>query len=102
MSYLTEEEEKERKREEQRRFSRQQIIEHVKKNLPYTAFDVKWVPRGASFAVVGQYPNNKGAISVLQLNKGELSVQCEIKGKVPIKCSTFGHNTSNWQSNITL
>ncbi|KAF8292451.1 putative WD domain, G-beta repeat [Trypanosoma cruzi] len=102
MSYLTEEEEKERKREEQRRFSRQQIIEHVKKNLPYTAFDVKWVPRSASFAVVGQYPNNKGAISVLQLNRGELSVQCEIKGKMPIKCSTFGHNTSNWQSNITL
>ncbi|KEG13083.1 WD repeat domain 92, partial [Trypanosoma grayi] len=102
MSYLVEEEERERKREEQRRVSRQQVIEHVKKNLLYTAFDVKWVPNSASFAVVGQYPNNQGAISLLQLNKGELRVEREIKTKMPIKCCTFGHNSPQQQSVITL
>ncbi|CBH16865.1 hypothetical protein, conserved [Trypanosoma brucei gambiense DAL972] len=93
MSYLTEEEEKERQREQQRRMSRQQIIEHVKKNLLYTAFDVKWVPHSACLAIVGQYPNNQGALSFMQLNKGELTVRHEIRTKLPLKCCTFAHNS---------
>ncbi|KAH8619970.1 hypothetical protein ERJ75_000111400 [Trypanosoma vivax] len=102
MSYLTEEEEKERKREEQRRVSRQQIIEHVKKSLLYTAFDVKWVPQTACLAVVGQYPNNQGALTLYQLNKGELIPQRELRTKLPMKCCTFAHNTSNQHSGITM
>ncbi|CCD12925.1 unnamed protein product [Trypanosoma congolense IL3000] len=93
MSYLTEEEEKEKQREQQRRVSRQQIIEHAKKSLLYTAFDVKWVPHTACLAVVGQYPNNQGALSFMQLNKGELAVRHEIRTKLPLKCCTFAHNS---------
>ncbi|KAH9589221.1 WD40 repeat [Trypanosoma melophagium] len=102
MSFLTEEEERARKREERNRVSRQQIIEHVKKNLLYTPFDVKWVPYSATFAVVGQYPNNQGSISLFQLNKGELRVEQEIKTKMPMKCCTFGHNNVQQQSSITM
>ncbi|KAG5507113.1 hypothetical protein JKF63_05859 [Porcisia hertigi] len=77
-----------------RRFSRQQIIQHVKKSLLYTAFDVKWVPQTASFAVVGQYPNNHGALSFYQLHHGDLQPTVEVRLPHPIKCCTFGHNVS--------
>ncbi|CAJ1007642.1 putative WD domain, G-beta repeat [Leishmania naiffi] len=77
-----------------RRFSRQQIIQHVKKSLLYTAFDVKWVPQTASFAVVGQYPNNHGALSLYQLHHGDVQPTAEVRLPHPLKCCTFGHNVS--------
>ncbi|CAJ1022735.1 WD domain, G-beta repeat, putative [Leishmania guyanensis] len=77
-----------------RRFSRQQIIQHVKKSLLYTAFDVKWVPQTASFAVVGQYPNNHGALSLYQLHHGDVQSTAEVRLPHPLKCCTFGHNVS--------
>lgn len=92
MSYFTEEEQKEKQREEKRRLSRQQIIEHVKKSLLFTVFDVKWVPQSATFVAIGQYPNNQGAISVFQLHQGELRTLQEVKKPSPFKCMTFGHN----------
>lgn len=92
MSYLTEEEQREKKKEERRRSSRQQIIEHVKKSMLFTIFEVKWVPNSASFVAVGQYPNNQGALSIFQLNKGELCAIVEAKKSMPFKCATFGHN----------
>ncbi|KPA82936.1 hypothetical protein ABB37_02685 [Leptomonas pyrrhocoris] len=75
-----------------KRFSRQQIIQHVKKSLLYTAFDVKWVPQSASFTVVGQYPNNHGALSIYRLDHGELQTTAELRLPHPLKCCTFGQN----------
>lgn len=77
-----------------KRFSRQQIIQHVRKSLLYTAFDVKWVPQSASFVVAGQYPNNHGALSLYQLHHGELQTTVELRLPHPLKCCTFGHNAS--------
>ncbi|KPI89733.1 hypothetical protein ABL78_1113 [Leptomonas seymouri] len=79
---------------EAKRFSRQQIIQHAKKSLLYTAFDVRWVPHSASFAVVGQYPNNHGALSIYQLDHGELRTTAELRLPHPLKCCTFGQNAS--------
>lgn len=77
-----------------KRFSRQQVIQHVRKSLLYTAFDVKWVPQSASFAVVGQYPNNHGALSLYELYHGELRTTAELRLPHPLKCCTFGHNAA--------
>lgn len=90
MSYLTEEEQKEHDKEQRRRVSRQQIIEHAKKSLLFTAFDVKWVPVSASLVAVGHYPDMKGAISIFEMNQGELTVKQELKKPTPFKCCTFG------------
>lgn len=75
-----------------KRFSRQQIFQHVKKSLLYTAFDVKWIPQSASFVVVGQYPNNNGALSIYQLYHSELQTTAELRLPHPLKCCTFGQN----------
>ena len=98
MSYLTEEERLEHQKEEKRRLSRQQIIEHTKRSLMFTIYDVKWIPSSASFVAVGQYPNNQGAINVFQLEKGELKTIQEVKKQAPFKCCTFGQNYSGSSS----
>lgn len=90
--YLTEEELREKEKADRRRVSRQQIIEHVKKSLLFTAFDIKWVPFSATCAVVGHYPNNQGAITLFQLSKGELRPVTEVRKPLPFKCCTFGHS----------
>ncbi|CUG05635.1 Hypothetical protein, putative [Bodo saltans] len=100
MSYLTEEEQKEKVRSEKRKLSRQQIIEHVKKSVMFTVFDVKWVPQTACFVAIGQYPNNQGAMTVFQLHQGELRTLQEIKQPNPLKCMTFGHNVVDGSSSI--
>lgn len=100
MSYLTDDELKEKERMEKRRTSRQQIIEHIKKPLLFTTFDVKWIPGTASFVAMGHYPNNAGAITIFDLNKGELIVNQELRKANPIKCGTFGH--TNGETGRTL
>lgn len=93
MSYAAPSTDEERANEENRRLSsRQQIIQHVKKSLLYTAFDVQWVPHSATLTVVGQYPNNKGAVSLYRLEKGELHTVAEVSVKNPLACCTFGHH----------
>lgn len=71
---------------------RQQIIQHVKLPLLYTAMDVKWIPQSAMITVVGQHPNNNGACSVYQLSHGEIQTKLELRFPVPFKCCTMGHN----------
>ncbi|KAG5480629.1 hypothetical protein LSCM1_06333 [Leishmania martiniquensis] len=78
----------------EKRLSRHQIIQHAKKSLLYTAFDVKWVPQTASFAVVGQYPNNHGALSIYRLHHGDVQPTAEVRLPHPLKCCTFGQNVS--------
>lgn len=75
--------------------SRQQIIEHVKKSLLYTPFDVRWLPMTPTMVVVGQYPNNHGALSLYQIRKGEMHTMLEMRVPHPLKCCTFGHNISS-------
>lgn len=71
---------------------RQQIIQHVRLPLMYTAMDVKWIPQSAMMAVVGQHPNNNGALCIYQLSHGELKTPLEIRFPIPFKCCTFSHN----------
>lgn len=94
-TYLTEEEQAEREKEQQRRLSRQQVIEHVRKSLLYTAFDVKWIPVSAHVVVVGHYPNMQGCIAVYGLQDNELLVLSEQRKSQPFKCCTFGHGPSD-------
>lgn len=89
------EEDQRRQREERNRLSRQQIIQHVKKSVLYTAFDVKWVPQSAMLTVVGQYANNNGALSFYQLQKGDLATLAELRLKNPLKCCSYGHSATN-------
>ena len=63
-SYLTEEEQQEKEREQKRRLSRQQIIEHARKSLLYTAFDVKWIPVSAQLVVVAFAPDPAAQLHV--------------------------------------
>eukprot|EP00796_Vickermania_ingenoplastis_P012329 gene12330-8458_t len=72
--------------------SRQQIIQHVKLPLLYTPMDCKWVPQSAVVTVVGQHPNNNGALCFYQLHHGELRSQLELRFQTPLKCCTYGHN----------
>jgi WD40 repeat protein len=94
MSYLTDDELKEKDKAEKRRFCRQQIIEHAKKPLLFTVFDVKWVPTSATICTVGHYPNNQGAITLFSLEDGELRATTELRKPKPFKCCTFGHSTN--------
>lgn len=93
MSYCVETSDDDRQKEERHRLSRQQIIQHVKKSLLYTAFDVKWVPQSPIFTVVGQYPNNNGALSFYQLQRGELRTVAELRVRSPLKCCSYGHQS---------
>ena len=110
MSYFTEEEVREKEKQERQRNCRQQIIEHAKKSLLFTPFEVKWMPQTAKFVAVGHYPNNAGALSVFSLREGELQTISELKKPLPIKCCTFGHSpnegrqlaTGDFQGNIQL
>lgn len=94
LSNMKDNDEVSRQKEERQRLCRQQIIQHVKKSVLYTAFDVRWVPQSAMMVVVGQYPNNQGAISLYQLNHGELQTVAELRVPHPLKCCTFGHDIS--------
>lgn len=55
-----------------------QIIEHISHSLPYTPFDVKWIPCSAKFVVVGQTPRAKGIIQIYQMNQGKLEIVNEV------------------------
>lgn len=71
---------------------RQQIIQHAKLSLLYTAMDVKWIPQSAMMVVVGQHPNNNGACCLYQLSRGEIETKLELRFSVPFKCCTVAHN----------
>lgn len=76
----------------QPRLARRQIIQHVRKSLLYTPFDVRWVPQSAQLTVAGQHPNNNGALNFYQLRKGELVSLAELRTPLPLKCCTYAHN----------
>lgn len=68
-----------------------QIIEHIRQQINYTPYDVKWVPCSNRLVCMGIQPNSKGALQVYQLNKGALELVTDC-ANVPhgVKCGTFG------------
>eukprot|EP01059_Diplonema_ambulator_P000777 TRINITY_DN10626_c0_g1_i1.p1 TRINITY_DN10626_c0_g1~~TRINITY_DN10626_c0_g1_i1.p1 ORF type:complete len:359 (+),score=61.17 TRINITY_DN10626_c0_g1_i1:186-1262(+) len=70
---------------------RQQIVEHVRKPVTQTIFDVKWVPFSAKVVACGNYAKNTGCMLVYQLNGGELEKVAEVEKNTPFKCMTFSH-----------
>ena len=41
-----------------------QIIEHIHKSVPFTPYDVKWVPCSSRLVAMGIQPNAKGILQV--------------------------------------
>lgn len=41
-----------------------QIIEHIRKSLPFTPYDAKWVPCSARLVCLGIHPKATGALQV--------------------------------------
>lgn len=80
--------------------NRQQIIQHVKLPLLYTPMDVKWIPQSAVMAVVGQHPNNNGALCFYELHHGEVKTLLELRLDTPLKCCTVGQNYLSSSSSI--
>ena len=52
-----------------------QIVEHASKNLNYTVFSVKWIPRSARLVALGSHARGTGALEIYSLEKGQLSLQ---------------------------
>ena len=77
-----------------------QIIEHINHSVPYTPFEVKWIPCSPRFVVCGQTPKAKGIIQIFQMNQGKLELVNEVKIKFikleqfnkesGFKCASFG------------
>ncbi|KAJ1546232.1 WD repeat-containing protein 92 [Nowakowskiella sp. JEL0078] len=70
-----------------------QIVVHLQKSLPFTAYDVKWIPSSAKFVVIGQHSRGSGALNVYELNNGSLNLVGEAEKENPFKCGTFGAST---------
>ena len=56
-----------------------QIIAHVQKNLNFTLFDAKWVPRSARLVVLGTYPRGTGAFQVYELSQGDVKLLKDVR-----------------------
>lgn len=54
-----------------------QIITHAAKALNFTAYDVKWIPGTAKFALVGQTPRATALIQIHSLENGAINQQIE-------------------------
>jgi len=67
-----------------------QIIAHVQKNLNFTLFDAKWVPRSARLVVLGTYPRGTGAFQVYELSQGDVNLLKDTEKHSAFKCGTFG------------
>jgi WD repeat-containing protein 92 len=56
-----------------------QIICLIEKSLPFSIFDVKWIPCSAKVVVLGTNPRSTGAIQIFELNGTELSLLKEVR-----------------------
>ena len=56
-----------------------QIIAHVQKNLNFTLFDAKWVPRSARFVVLGSHPRGTGALQVYEISEGDVKLLKDVR-----------------------
>lgn len=70
-----------------------QLIEHISHSVPFTPFDIHWVPCSAKVVTVGNYARGSGAIQVHELSgpsASSLSLVQNQDTQHGIKCSTFG------------
>ncbi|KAL2919813.1 hypothetical protein HK105_200730 [Polyrhizophydium stewartii] len=67
-----------------------QIMTHSTRSLPYTAYDVRWVPSSPRFVVLGQLPRGAGILEVCQLSNGSIVNLQSTEKPHAFKCSTFG------------
>lgn len=81
--------------ESQPSLNKPQIITHSNLSLPYTAYDVKWIPCSARVVTVGQYARGTGALQVFELEGGKLVSRLEIEKPHAFKCATFGASSLN-------
>ncbi|KAJ3088171.1 hypothetical protein HK102_009399 [Quaeritorhiza haematococci] len=70
--------------------SKPQIITHIHKSVPYTPYDIKWIPCSARFVVIGQHARGTGVLEVYELDHGEAKVIQQTEKKDAFKCGTFG------------
>lgn len=66
------------------------VIGHIEHAMDLTIMDVKWLPRTARLAVVGNRPNGRGVIEILELNEGKLSSVRRIEREDRVKSGSFG------------
>jgi len=67
-----------------------EIICHLERNLPFTAFESHWIPSSARFVSVGCDSLNNGFIGVYELSGGAIQAVQEVKKPTALRCSTFG------------
>eukprot|EP00761_Pharyngomonas_kirbyi_P003164 gb/GECH01003168.1/.p1 GENE.gb/GECH01003168.1/~~gb/GECH01003168.1/.p1 ORF type:complete len:355 (+),score=84.66 gb/GECH01003168.1/:1-1065(+) len=71
----------------------QHIFTHLRRSVPCTIYDTKWIPSSARFVAIGAYPRQTGTIQVFGLNKGQLEKHKEFEKNIALKCGTFGAST---------
>lgn len=71
-----------------------QLIEHLSRSIPYTPYEVKWLPHTSRFLLCGEQPNAKGLIELHQLTKNELKVVSKVEHKRGVKSGTFAASPS--------
>lgn len=70
-----------------------EIICHLERKLPFTAFDSRWVPSSARFVSVGCDLSNKGYLGIYELSQGAVQVVHEVCKPISLRCATFGAST---------
>lgn len=55
-----------------------QIITHANQSVPFTVYDVKWVPNSAKFVSVGSSPRDAGILRVWELYHGAVKPVAEV------------------------
>jgi WD repeat-containing protein 92 len=72
-----------------------QIICLIEKSLPFSIFDVKWIPCSAKVVVLGTNPRSTGAIQIFELNGSELSLLKEVRinNHGPANIKKHSHHT---------
>ena len=56
-----------------------QIVTHCTQTIPYTAYDIRWVPMSPRFVVLGQLPRGAGVLAVYQLSNGSIELVKQVQ-----------------------
>lgn len=67
-----------------------QIIELITENVPYSVFDVKWIPNTAKFLSIGSNPNGTGILQVYEMNENKVESVIKVDRPKAFKCCSFG------------
>lgn len=72
---------------------RVQIVEHVRKELPITVYETKWVPCAPRLALLGAPPKQTGVIHIYSLADADINLDAKVEAAAPFKCATFAQST---------